>query len=251
MYDIEMQEMSRAFSHCWKAAGNHLSKQVEGGIQTWLRAHPNPPFREHISFRLGNQLFFIRVEDVDGHVQGPGSMRGLAAVAGDAKGHACILPMKKLLGGTWVADMPGWGLLDAQTRSPIDPVALVTDQKIEMTPWEVQDMAVQVVRDHLYEQGFQLMSWQSNVEVNPSIWFVGKTKGPEWVVVRSAKYPARTAERPGNWKAIAEGCARTGTTGHFASVALASLDQPFQSSAEPAVPLWRGHGMDVQFTGLE
>ena len=48
MYEIEMHEMSEAFFPCWKAAGIHLSKQVDGGIQSWLRAHPYPPFLEHL-----------------------------------------------------------------------------------------------------------------------------------------------------------------------------------------------------------
>lgn len=252
MYEVEMQEMSEAFLACWKAAGTHLSKQVDGGIQSWMRAHPYPPFLEHLSFRLGNQLFFIRVEDVDRKVDGPGSLRGLAAAARAANGRACVLPMrKKLFGGPWVADMPGWGLLDAETRGPIDPVALVTEEKIEMTPWEVHDMAVQVVRDYLEKQGFQLMSWQGNPEVDPSIWFVGTAKKPDWVVVRSAKFPADSAERPDNWAAIAASCAKMSTTGHFASVAVVSVDQPFQSSDESPVPLWRGHGLHVRFAGLE
>ena len=252
MYEIEMQEISRAFYPCWKAAGIHLSKQVDGGIQSWLRAHPYPPFLEHLSFRLGNQLFFVRVEDVDGKVDGPGGLRGLARAAGDANGHACILPMKKrLLGRAWVADRPGWGLLDAETRTPIDPVALVTEENIAMTPWELHDMAVQVVRGHLEKQGFELMLWQGNPEVDPSIWFVGKSGGPEWVVVRSVRYPERTAKRPLNWAAIADSCARMSGTGHFAAVAVASVSQPFQSDAEAPVPLWRGHGMHVRFTGLE
>jgi hypothetical protein len=251
MYEIEMQEMSGAFFPCWKAAGIHLSQQVDGGIQSWLRAHPYPPFLEHLSFRLGNQLFFVRVEDVEGIIEGPGSLRGLAEAARAANGRACVLPMKKLFVGSWVADAPGWGLLDAETRTPIDPVALVTEEKIEMTPWEVHDMAVQVVRDYLEGQGFQLMSWQGNPEVDPSIWFVGTSKKPEWVVVRSAKFPANSAEPPGNWAAIAASCARMGTTGHFASVAVVSVEQPFQSSDEATVPLWRGHGMHVRFTGLE
>ncbi len=29
-----------------------------------------------------------------------------------------------------------------------------------VTLWEVHDMAVQVVRNHLQKQGFELMSWQ-------------------------------------------------------------------------------------------
>lgn len=252
MHNIEMHEMTEAFFQCWKAAGIHLSKQVDGGIQSWLRAHPYPPFLEHLSFRLGNQLFFVRIEDVDGKAQGPGTIRGLAAAARDGNGHACILPMKKkLFGGSWVADMPGWGLLNAETRKPINPVSLVTEEKIEMTPSEVHDMAVQVVRDYLQKEGFELMSWQGNPEVDPSIWFVGKTRRPEWVVVRSAKFPASNADRPTNWAAIADGCARLSTTGHFASVAVVSVNQPFASSEEAPVPLWRGHGMHVRFDGLE
>lgn len=252
MYEIEMQEMSEAFLPLWQAGGNHLNNQVVGGIQSWLRAHPYPPLLEHLSFRLGNQLFFVRVEDVDGKVQGPGSMRGLAAVAKAANGWACVLPMKKkFFGGAWVPKLPGWGLLDAVSGKPIDPVALVTQEKIEMTPWEIHDMAVQVVRNHVKEQGFQVMSWQGNPEVDPSIWFVGQTKKPEWIVVRSARYPAVNAKRPGNWSEIAANCARLSTIGHFASVALTSSDQPFQSNGEAPVRLWRGHAMQVRFTGLE
>lgn len=251
MHEIEMHEMSEAFLPCWKAAGIHLSRQVDGGIQSWLRAHPYPPFLEHLSFRLGNQLFFIRVDDVDGKVNGPGNPHGFLTAARMANGRACILPMKKkLFGSAWVADMPGCGLLDAETRRPIDPVALVTDQKIEMSPWEVHDMAVQVVRNYLGNQGFELMSWQGNPEVDPSIWLIGKTKRPEWVVVRAAKFPANNAARPSNWQAISAGCAKLSTTGHFASVAVASDEQPFESSEEAPVPLWRGYALHLRFTGL-
>jgi hypothetical protein len=109
MYEIEMQEMSNGFFQCWKAAGVHLGNQVDGGIQSWLRAHPYPPFLEHLSFRLGNQLFFVRIEDADGRIQGPGSLSGLASVATAANGHACILPMKKLRSGAWAPQRPGWG----------------------------------------------------------------------------------------------------------------------------------------------
>lgn len=252
MHNIEMHEMSEAFFPCWKAARIHLSNQVDGGIQSWLRGHPYPPFLEDLSFRLGNQLFFVRIEDVQGKAQGPSSMHGLAAAAKHANGIACVLPMKrKLFGGSWVADLPGWGLLDAQTRKPINPVSLVTDENIQMTPWEVHDMAVQIVRGYLQNEGLELMSWQGNPKVDPSIWFVGKSEGPEWVVVRSVEFPAKSAHRPTNWAAIADNCLKLSPTGHFASVAVVSVNQPFKSSEEAAEPLWRGHGMHIRFTGLE
>jgi len=252
MYDIEMQEMSPEFLKCWQAAGKHLNKQVQGGIQFWLRAHPYPPFLEHLSFRLGNQLFFIRLEDIDGKVKGPGTIRGLHSIAEGNGGHACLMPMKKkFLGSAWVTDRKGWGLIDATNKEPIDPYSLVTDEKIQMTSWELQDMAVQVVRDYLEKQGYQLMSWQGNPDVDPTIWFIGESKGPEWVVVRAIRYPEDSAERPKNWTAIADQCKAMSQIGHFASVAIASSEQPFESEDEQPVPLWRGHGMHVRFTGLE
>jgi len=253
MYDIEMQEMTERFYKCWHDAGEHLNKQVQGGIQSWLRAHPYPPFLEHLSFRLGNQLFFIRVEDVDHKEQGPGTLRGLQAVARGNRGHACILPMKKkYFKDEWLPTESGWGLIDAKTRLPVNPFALVTDEKIEMTDWELHDMAVQVVRDDLQNKKYELMTWQSNPGVDPSLWFVGDSGGPEWIVVRAVQYPLNKAQRPANWQNIANECAqRLSGIGHFASVAIVSAEQPFMSSNEPVVPLWRGYAMNVSFTGLE
>lgn len=56
------------FKQCWQSAGRHLQSQVEGGL-TWMRASLDEPFMEHLSFRLGNQLFFVRVIDVDNELK--------------------------------------------------------------------------------------------------------------------------------------------------------------------------------------
>jgi hypothetical protein len=251
MYEIEMNKMSDAFMPCWIAAGNHLNNHMDKGNKAWLRAHPYPPFLEHLSFRLGNQLFFVRIEDVDGKIQGPGPKQGHITAASLANGRACIMPMKKTIGGEWRTVIPGWGLLDAENNKAFDPVELITDKNIEMTPWEIHDMAVQIIRDYLKNEGFELMSWVGNPEIDPSIWFIGKSGRPEWVVVRTVKFPEMNASRPKDWNSIAEACAKLSTNGHFASIAIVSMDQQFASNDEPAIPLWRGHGMHVRFTGLE
>jgi hypothetical protein len=158
---------------------------------------------------------------------------------------------KKEPGEEWIPDKDGWGLIDASTGDPVDPLSLVTDEKIEMTSWELHDMAVQVVREYLENKGYELMSWQGNPEIDPSIWFVGDSKGPEWVVVRVTRYPESHAEPPGNWKDIVLQCATVSPEGHYASVALANSEQKFGSEDEEAVPLWRGASMYIQFPGLE
>ena len=240
MHEVEMQEFSEEFAHCWRIAGHHIQKQFQGQI-SWLKAILNPPFLEHLSFRLGNQLFFVRIEDVDGRLDVPGSRRGLLSISDGCNGNPCIMPLSCRF-GQWSPDAPGWGLMDARTGKPIDPGPLVTDEKIEMTNWELQDFAVQVVRHELEKCGRKLMSWQGNPEVDPSIWFVGD-HGPEWVVVRTVRYPEKQAVPPRNWSVIAKECAHLGTTGHFASVSVANAD-------ELKAPLWRGHGMYTNYPGL-
>ncbi len=69
------------------------------------------------------------------------------------------MPMRRQA-GAGSRDSLGWGLLDAETDVPIDPVARISDERIEMTDWELQDFAVQVLRDQLEKTGKKLMSWQ-------------------------------------------------------------------------------------------
>ena len=250
MHEIEMHDVSEEFARCWQAAGRHLQIQMQGAASNWLKANLDPPFLEHLSFRLGNQLFFVRIEDVEERLRVPGSRSGLLSVAESCGGHGCLMPMR-FRGGIWTPDVMGWGLLNVRAAAErIDPVALVTDERIEMTDWELQDFAVQIVRDHIAKSGQKLISWQGNPSVNPSIWFAGSS-GREWVVVRAARYPRTMALPPSNWQQIVEHCASLGAEGHFASVSVANADDAFDiSGAVPAEPLWRGHRMIVRFEGL-
>lgn len=249
MHDIDMHDVSPEFGRCWQAAGRHIQIQAQGGLHSWLKANLTPPFLEHLSFRLGNQLFFVRIEDVDGRLEVPGSRDGLLTIASGCKGHACFMPMRYRR-GEWLPDVINWGLIDVRTGLSVNPTALVSDEKIEMTDWELHDFAVQVVRAHLEKAGRKLLSWQGNPAVDPSIWFVGAS-GPEWTVVRVVRYPNTWAELPKNWQKISDSCARASKVGHFASVSVASADEAFDTSGSTLpIPLWRGHGMAVRFDGL-
>ena len=243
-YDIEMHEASEAFRACWQSAGGHLNSCGQGKV-VWLRAHLNPPFLEHISFRLGNQLYFVRIEDIDGEVRVPGSRDGLLAVSDGCQGHPCILPMRRA-GSAWAVAYSDWGLLDARTGHAIDPFKLADDRPIEMTDWELHDFAVEVVKGQIEKDRKELMSWQSDSRISPSIWFVGDN-GPEWVVVRATRYPNLEAEMPSDWDSIAERCSRKGKIGHFASVSVAK--SPDDDGIDPG-PLLRGGPMIVKFEGL-
>lgn len=40
MYKVDTQEMSPEFMKCWQAAGIRIDKQVQRGMQSWLKAIP-------------------------------------------------------------------------------------------------------------------------------------------------------------------------------------------------------------------
>jgi hypothetical protein len=247
MHKIEMPEISDEFARCWERAGYHIQACANGSIK-WLKANLNSLFLEHLSFRLGNQLFFVRLEATSERLEVPGSRAGLLRIADACKGHACLMPMVRR-SGSWTPATAGWGLVDARSGRAIEPAALVTGELIEMTDWELHDFAVQVVRDGIESDGRELMSWQSDPSVDPSIWFVGE-RGPEWVVVRAVRFPRLSADIPSKWKAVASRGARLSRMGHFASVGVASADDAFDP-ARPVTPLWRGHGMSVRHEGLQ
>ncbi|MGR3661779.1 MAG: hypothetical protein ACU0CA_11430 [Paracoccaceae bacterium] len=249
MFAIDHEEVSDSFVECWRAAGMHLTRKLPAAHQFWLKTDLSAPFLEHLSFRLGNQLFFIRIEDVDDSVPIPGSRALLQRIAKGSNGHSCILAMRRTVSG-WQPVHSGWGLVDARTGAPVDPPALVSDEDIEMTAWEVHAFAVQVVAEHIKKLYFlERCQTQTDPEIDPSIWF----EGPEalgWVVVRGQRLVA--PERPENMAEIARRCAPQSKTGYFAPVQIAHVKQLMQlrPGRFPITPLWRGHGMQVGFPGL-
>lgn len=251
MHNIHMAEFTEEFSDCWNAAGSHIQRMAGGDLMSWLKANLAPPFLEHLSFRLGNQLFFIQLEDEDGLLEVPGSPDGLNAIADGCNGHACLMPMQKQ-GGRWHPTAPGWGLIDAITRRTIDPISYVSEEKIEMTDWELQDFAVQVVRNDLKQSGRELMSWNGNPEVLPSIWFVGDD-GPEWVLVRSYRFPDEDDGVPENIEEIKTQLTKASAKGNYAAVGIADVTEMFsvENIDSDVIPkIYRGNGLNVKYEGL-
>ncbi len=249
MYEIEMPEVSQEFVRCGQAAGRYLQQQLQGSVHQWLKADLNPPFLEHLSFYLRTELFFIRLRDVDGGLTMPGSDSGLLRIADGSNGHPCIMPMRHEHGG-WAPAVSGWGLLDARTGLAVDPAALLNNERVEISDWELHDLAVNYVRAHLEKAGRKLIARQTDPGVHPSIWFVGDS-GPEWVVVRAVRYPRLHAAPPdlARWREMSEANSRLGKVGYFASVSVINSDETFEPNAA-ALPLWRGFGMFARFDGL-
>jgi len=248
LYPIEYTPANQDYLDAWSVAGNHLYKISQGSIN-WLKADPIPPFLEHLSFRLGNKTFFVRLIDVDDQADFPGSEDGLKYIAKGWNSNAYLMPMKKVT-GTWEVQYPDWGLIDFNTRNPTNPVDLVSDEKIIMTDWELLDFSVLVVKTNLKNSGYEITSSSANPDLDPSIWFVKDGKSG-WVIVRADRYPAKEAKRPNNISQTIEYLKEKApkSKGYFASVCVVSVDEEFIPNTP--TPLFRGYGMHARYVGLE
>jgi hypothetical protein len=131
MFEVTQEELSEKFRSAWQAAGRHLGRQGGEGL-SWLRASLNPPMAEHLSFRLGNQLFFVFVEAAEFVYD---RCRGLfLEVSHKAKATPCIITMREKL-TSYEPALSGWGLIHAETRKPVNPADMVSDELIEMSDW--------------------------------------------------------------------------------------------------------------------
>lgn len=167
MDQIQQKIPSEQFQKAWSAAGQYIQKQAGTGLN-WLRATLDQPMTEHLSFRIGNQLFFVFIEAAEFNYQL--EKDSFTKVCIEANAVPCLMPMEKSL-EKWRPSQSGWGLVHAQSNKPLNPLEHVSDELIEMTDWEVHDFAMQVVCTHLEKEGKNVFSKQSSPEIEPSLWF--------------------------------------------------------------------------------
>jgi hypothetical protein len=248
MYRIEQDEPSINFKQAWSAAGRHIQSQADTGFN-WLRAELNPPMAEHLSFRIGNQIFFIFIEAAEFNFT---SGRNLfSTVCKTANAIPCLMPMEKHL-DSWRPVYGGWGLINADSGNPLNPLDYVSDELIEMSDWELHDFAIQVVCSTLESDGKSVFSKQSSMSIDPSIWF-RDNEGSHYVVVRAGRYPNTEILPPENMPDIVQGLLAISKSGYFAPVIFANAQDPFDPHAKNNgnfLPLYRGHAMYPKFTGL-
>lgn len=239
MYKIDAIEYSAEFRAAWFAAGKFIQQQATSDLM-WLRKDINSPCAEHLSFRIGNKLFFIFVEAAEQEMSRREKL--LLDVALAAGAIPCKMKMHQL-DGNWVPVHPGWGLTHAESGDEILPLNLLSDELIEMSAWELHDFSIQVVCGYLEKEGKEIQSKQSTIEIDPSIWFLdGQSRS--YVVVREVCFPEWNAPIPSNIESIKQNCNPISEIGYFASVSVANADNH-------DLPPYRGHGMHVRFTGIE
>ena len=255
-FEIPIRKPCQEFIDAYNAMGEHLNiyrAQMPESFG-YLRTEPIPPLLDHLSFKLGNQIFFVYLDLLDASIEPVSNLDAMIDFAKKANAVPCVMQMVRH-GIGWQPVNSGWGLVDARNGKPLDPAELVTDELFEMSDWELHDFAVQVVRNWLTEiEGVNVTSYCSNPGLDPSIWFTDMESQEEsYVVVRSVRHPELEASPPDDPDGLIEFCAFRTRKAFFASVGVANGDDPFDPNAIANgnyLPLYRGGGMKVRYQGL-
>ena len=246
MYQIEMHDVSIDFIEAWKEAIKHLFLKGREAIK-WLKCDLSPPILEHISFRIGNQIFFVRIIDLDCKLDTPSNTEGLKMISKKANGIACKMPIRRK-GVGWEVVLPNWGLIDVFSEKEVRPFDLVTNEKIIMTDWEIQDFAVQYCKKHLENKlGYTINSYQGNPNVNPSIWFEDKNDIGA-VVVLSNRYGENNSHNLCKLSKLKKEIINI--TDNIYSIKI-ELRNPNQKKNNKIMPLYRGHATEISSSDFE
>ena len=260
MHPVPINKVSQEFTDCWVAAIQHIATRVDPNTIFFIKQDLTPPFLEHISFRLGNQIFCVHVCDQDQELVVPSESQATIVASEKSNGIPCKIVMQATSDG-WIPRTSDWGLTHLITGELVNPEDLVTGELIEMSEWEQQDFAIQIVRHVLEQKGHKIRSWVPDPGINPQIWFIDPEGRDHFVVVRWVKYPDIHAVVPHNIGEIMEACALESNSGFFTSVVIANpvnkiinpenlnLLDPNTEEIE-VQPLWRGADLLVDLTDL-
>jgi len=244
---MDRPEPSDLFLEARQIASVHLQTQFEQHQNrfTWIKAELTYPSFDHLTFGYKSSIFSMLIELIDesGNSSLTDQQRSRWT---DACAANNLIPCLFKIAYVGLMDAfelhpihDGWNLMDATGNESIDPATVATEAPVEMSAWEIRNFSIQVVRQHIEEQGNEVLSFCDLPEVNPQIWFRDADGKTNWVIVQASTN--KEIPHADAWKDFAQSNEQLlPYAGHFAGIQISS-DQ---------ATLLRGAGMFVNFRGL-
>ena len=138
----------------------------------------------------------------------------------------------------------GWNLFEARSNNKVNPEIIVNERPTKMSPWELNNFAIQIVRTEIQKLGNEILSFCDLPEINPQIWFKDKNGNINWVIVKHTTSDQDLNYR--EWVGLENKNAQLlPYDGFFASV------QFFSEQTNSSTDLNRGDAMNVNYKRIE
>lgn len=266
-YQIDTPELSEQFLKARQMAGFAIQKQFEcerkdedaSNNYKWIKPELSWPSFDHLTFSYRNQIFSVLVG-----IEGEGGL-SLNKEEIDRCLDACsannLIPCLFHIDGlTMMPSSAGWNLVHLATRQPVIPSECTDEGLVEMSEWELRNLCIQVVRDHIKESGGKVLSFCDVLDIDPQVWFQDKAGNRSWVIVRH--YPQITGDEKSAWIGFEKSNPQLSPfDGYFAGVSIASSAPFLKGKDDVLIPLserftgnaprYRGDGFYIRFEGLQ
>ena len=151
-----------------------------------------------------------------------------------------MFPIRDRTGRPFFPDT--WNLINPFTGKRIDPAAVSSDEPVEVSDWELRNLAVKIVWDHLKSEGLERLSCCDAPEIDPQIWFRDHNGRECWIEVLYSVYPVDTQGMTFSYKGWPEQV--ISHDGYTARVGFAGTGGDMSR-------LFRTQGAHVNFNGIE
>ena len=198
-----IEERQQAMLHIQRIFDNlNASLKDESKCFRWVKTELSYPSFDDFTFAYRNKIFSVLVEIAD-IINGKASfgneqrVRTLLYECQNNNLTPCIYPVIKNKSGGYtfwgniiegLAPWGCWNLMNAVTQKFVDPVAEASDELVEVSEWEFQNWAVEIVKEHIQNKGLKLFSYCDVLGVEPNIWFENDKGKTCWVEVLHTLY---------------------------------------------------------------
>lgn len=250
--EIDLEKLSVAVQYAGAEIQRYFKKCGYGFPEfRWIQTELQQPAFQHLCFGFKNRIYSVLVAIVmaDGRIM-------MDEQTVDNQLRECeknnlisgVIPMREYLHYynpmTRMEEFPlvntAWFLARCSPIRLVSPRFYDLEEEIEMSPWEVHSLAIQVVRDDIIKHGGRVLSYCDIIGIHPSIWFE-QEKGKAFVFVQSLSGGTPVGEEIRLSPDIREKLKGYGCYRARVSVA----------SAEPGKPLLRSKPCFIDYKGLE
>lgn len=175
----------RVLPRALKSAGYFIQQEVKSMTTNshdfaWIQSTLLSPAFQHLCFRYKNNVYsiliglqkgetlFVRTQD----------MTNQKNVCLKNNMIPCVIPLDE---ETLKPVLSGSHMFNTQT---FEQVSIEEGDVTEMSQWELMDFAIQMVKNHITQQGCKLMSYCNVPEIVPQLWFEDKLGQASYVIVK-------------------------------------------------------------------
>lgn len=206
----------------------------------WIRVEPMSPKFDDMSFAYKNKIFsvLIDIKYSDDDLLSKQERDRFVKECTSNNLVPCIFPINDKQSISLLSN-EHWNLYDIRTNEIINPLTVATDEKIMMSEYEFNNMAVDIVKNYIRKDKMKLESYCDILGIFPQIWFNDKNNEMSWVYVNYSTTGKFRDINPELNKLI-KGMPQF--NGYMAQVGLIC--------AETGGP-YRGAGFYIKFNGIE